>query len=423
MEPAAPRNDEATVRGSGSPAGLADRRGGPDASLEGEVASHTALGDQRSRAAWRPRGLDIAIALAAFGLTLGAITGEFDTGSYSRPLDALAVVVAALAAMPLLAVRRAPLAVFVLTGAAVAWANILGSTSDFGVGPAVALYFLAASPPATRPGRGLTALIIVGLLFVLYYTGHLDNGGTPWFVGALFWWGAWAIGERVRLRRESAAREAERNRRVAVAEERTRIARDLHDSAGHAISVILVQAGAARLLFERDPKRAHQALETIEEVARETLGEIDQLVRTLREEDGPVGVLDAVEPPPGLAALDRLIDRHRAAGLDVSVQIVGEGRPLAPGVDQAAYRILREALTNAVRHGAGSAAVEVSFGPRALELTVTNPTRSDRAPTGAGHGILGMRERAALLGGRLTADGGDGRFCVTAELPYSTQQP
>ena len=141
--------------------------------------------------------------------------------------------------------------------------------------------------------------------------------------GVLVWGGAWLAGDRTRLRRERMAeleeralraeREAERERRLAAAEERTRIARDLHDSAGHAINVILVHAGLGRLRTESDPEAAREAFETIEEVARETVGEIDQMVRALRE-DGTVA--EGVEPPPGLASLDGLIERHRAAGLD-----------------------------------------------------------------------------------------------------------
>ena len=119
------------------------------------------------------------------------------------------------------------------------------------------------------------------------------------------------------------------------------------DSAGHAINVILVQAGAARLLNKQDPERAQAALETIEEVARETLGEIDQLVGALREDDHPEETGGTVEPPLGLAALETLAERHRSAGLAVSVRTRGSQRPLPPGLDEAAYRILQEALTNA----------------------------------------------------------------------------
>jgi signal transduction histidine kinase len=199
-----------------------------------------------------------------------------------------------------------------------------------------------------------------------------------------------------------------------------RIARDLHDSAGHAINVILVQAGAARLLQERDPAGARAALLTVEEVARDTLGEIDHLVRALRD-DLPDG---EVEPPPGLAALDALAERYRVSGLSVEVTVDGESRPLSPAVDRAAYRILQEALTNAAWHGGGSAEVTIEFAPRALEIAVTNPTAlgpSER--DGGGRGIVGMRERAQLLGGTLVAGAANGSFRVHAHLPYGEARP
>ena len=217
-------------------------------------------------------------------------------------------------------------------------------------------------------------------------------------------------------------REAERERRLAAAEERTRIARDLHDSAGHAINVILVQAGAARLLQQRDPQAARTALETIEDVARETVGEIDRFVRVLRE-DGSDGGQGAVEPPPGLAALPALAERHRTAGLEVRVTVSGERRPLPPAVDQAAYRILQESLTNAARHGGGNATVRVTFASGALELAVDNLAPRGSASGEGGLGIVGMRERAALLGGTLEAGAENGAFRVAARLPYAAGEP
>jgi signal transduction histidine kinase len=218
-----------------------------------------------------------------------------------------------------------------------------------------------------------------------------------------------------------AEREAERERRLAAAEERGRIARDLHDSAGHAINTILVHAGMGRLQTKRDPESAREAFQTIEELARETVGEIDQMVRVLREDAPPSDGRAVVEPPPGLAALDGLVERHRAAGLDVTTTIRGDRRPLPPGVDRAAYRILQEALTNAARHGNGGAHVEVAFGPSALDVDVANSLSPDRATraTGGGHGIVGMRERAALLGGTLEAGARDGRFELHAHLPVA----
>ena len=215
-------------------------------------------------------------------------------------------------------------------------------------------------------------------------------------------------------RAQRAERELERERRLAAAEERTRIARDLHDSAGHAINVILVQAGAARLLQGRDPDAARAALKTIEDVARETIGEIDVLVRGLREDR------DAeVSRRPALPRSTRSLARHRAAGLAIDRLAPGTSRSSPRGVDQAAYRILQESLTNAARHGEGAARVELHFGdarPRADDHESGRRDRA-RATGGGGHGIVGMRERASLLGGTLDAAPGRRRFLVHARLP------
>jgi signal transduction histidine kinase len=211
-----------------------------------------------------------------------------------------------------------------------------------------------------------------------------------------------------------------RERRLAAAEERTRIARDLHDSAAHAINVILVQAGAARLLQERDPGAVRSALSTIEDVARETIGEIDQLVHGLRE-TGDIDEPSAVEPPAGLAALETIVQRYRASGLAIDVSVDGRIRPLPRGLDQAAYRIIQESLTNAARHGAGDAHVGVRFGDAVLELEISNSVSVSVWANGAGTGlgILGMRERASLLGGSLRAGRDHRGFSVRARLPYS----
>jgi signal transduction histidine kinase len=364
--------------------------------------------------------LDAGIAIAVLAFTL-LVLRQGDLGE--RDLDGVGAVLAALTALPLALRRVLPAPVFVLVTGATALLYGL----EFGLGPpvgfAIALYTLAESRDERRAPWYVPLLVLSAAVLLVPHLFRDDQ--LPELVfGAVIWAAARFAGDRARLRRERfealeerarrAEQEAARERRLAAAEERTRIARDLHDSAGHAINVILVQAGAARLLQERDPDGARRALETIEEVARDTLGEIEGMVRALRDE----GARPGVEPPPGLAALDTLAERHRGSGLDVTVRVDGARRQLPPVTDQAAYRILQEALTNAARHGRGSAAVEIGYGPKALEVEVTNPVAAAQAAPGGGNGLVGMRERAQLLGGSLETGARDGRFRVRALLPY-----
>jgi signal transduction histidine kinase len=374
----------------------------------------------------RQQVIDVGVAVAAFAGTLALmfVPESDEAHEPARDPDALGFVLAGLASLPLLGRRRAPVLVFVFVAVASAVLFLLGYPEGPPIGPTVALYFLALSRtegwPRTAPIIGLVAGLFA-LHITLFGIGRERFPGGELLLGTILWSGVWIAGDRTRLRRERIAaleeralraeREAERERRLAAAEERARIARDLHDSAGHAINVILVQAGAARLLQDQDPERAREALETVEEVARETLDEIDRLVGALRE-----GRSGDVEPPPGLAALDGLVERHRAAGLDVSVETRGSDQALARGADQAAFRILQEALTNAARHGSGSVEVDIAFGDSAVEITVTNPVANGAG--GEGHGLVGMRERAALLGGTLETATSNGHFHLRARLPY-----
>lgn len=359
---------------------------------------------------------DLLVALIAYGLTLVVLAGGHGT---NRHLDPLGSVLAAAACFPLLARRHSPLVVFALTAAASATLNGFGYELGLPFGPTVALFFVATDE-RTRSRIGRTAAVVLGMLAIHVGTSAIPNETFPTtaiLFGLLVWGGAWVIGDQVVHRRRRVARakeELQRERRLAVAEERTRIARDLHDSAAHAINVILVQAAAARLLQQEDPTGARDALTTIEDVARETVGEIDGLVRTLRE-DATNG---EPEPPTGLAALDTLIRRSRIAGLTSRVETTGSPRVLPAAVDQAAYRILQESLTNAARHGSGSAQVEIDYRENELALKVANPvSRHAHRIAGTGHGVVGMQERAALLGGRLEVTDLGERFIVRAHLP------
>jgi signal transduction histidine kinase len=389
------------------------------------MASHPAT-ESTGAAARNQLLLDAAIAVAVFAASLVLLSmGETDDGDSS--INAVEVLVTALASLPLVARRRAPLLVFVATGLASSVLRLIAEPAGPPLGPTLALYWVATSGEQTRARTRLT-LAVVGVLLAVHVaaSGLARDAfpGTELLFGVLVWSGVWLVGDRTRLRQERMAaleeraeraeREAERERRLAAAEERARIARDLHDSAGHAMNVILVQAGMGRLQSGQDPETARQTFATIEEVARETVGDIDQMVRVLR--DDPSRTDGAVEPPPGLAALDGLVARHRAAGVDVTTATRGERRPLPPAVDRGAYRILQEALTNAARHGDGSVRVELAFAPDLLEITVTNPLgRGDQ--NGGGHGLVGMRERAELLGGSLEAGPRDGSFELRARLP------
>jgi signal transduction histidine kinase len=371
----------------------------------------------------RIRPLDVGVALAAFGFAL-ALLLKGGVGPNETYGDALAFLLVALSTLPLVLWRTFPLGVYVLAMTASGVLTTLDSPNGPPVGGAVALFLLATVRTQVRASGATLATVIIGLFaahFVAFALSEDVFPTTELLLGSTLWAAAWFAGDRTRLRRERireleeratrAEREAERERRLAAAEERTRIARDLHDSAGHAINVILVHAGAARLLAERDPERSREALGTIETVARETLREIDALVRALREDD------EAVQPPTGLSAFDRLVQRHEDAGLAVDVSVRGESRPLGPAVDQAAYRILQESLTNALRHGNGPAAVALTYGDDALEIDVTNPSGGNGAVS-PGHGLVGMRERASLLGGSVDAETRNGVFGVRARLPY-----
>jgi signal transduction histidine kinase len=376
---------------------------------------------------------DAGAAALVLGLSLGVLAagGLGSPDPHARDLDWLGVLLASAAALPLLARRLAPLGVYAIIGAATLLLVVLDYPVDFPFGLVAALYGVAVRYGADpRPARRWSAMLVVvafPLATAAYAVG--ENQIDHLLTGLLFWAlalaGTWIVGDHIRMRRERigeleeqaarAERDAERERRLAAAEERTRIARELHDSAGHAVNVILVQAGAARLLHGRDAAGSQRAIATIEEVARATIGEIDRLVRALREDD------DA-PPPADPAALDELLDRHRGSGLDINASVHGTQHALSRNVAWATYRILQEALTNAARHGTGTADVAMCFDPAIVEITVTNPTRDDRSVHRVGgHGIVGMRERAMLLDGSLQATAERGTFRLHVRLPCRKQ--
>jgi signal transduction histidine kinase len=237
----------------------------------------------------------------------------------------------------------------------------------------------------------------------------------------------WLAAENVRARRayaqDAAERAAERDReqaRRASAEERVRIARELHDVIAHAMSIIAVRSGVARMVLDVRPDEAREALGIIEGTSRQALAEMRLLVGVLRDAD--TGDMKADRgPAPGLASLPWLVTHIGQADVPVSVRVEGEPRPLSPGVDLSAYRIIQEALTNVVRHAApATAELTLRYSPDEVMIEVTDNGQAhskSSSPGRAGHGIAGMQERVAVYGGKLVAEPTGSGFHVLARIP------
>lgn len=251
-----------------------------------------------------------------------------------------------------------------------------------------------------------------------------------WALMLVAGFGLWLAGSAVRNRQlradvlEERAQRLERERelsmRVALADERQRIARELHDVVAHSVSVMVVQAGAARTLLTRQPERSLEALLAVEGTGREALSELRRLLGLLTEPDAE----PSLAPQPGLDQLNRLVERVGQAGLPVDLRIEGTPRPLPPGLDLTAYRILQEALTNALKYAGGSQTqVRVTFDERELRLEVLDTGDGVATNgTGAGRGLLGMQQRVAVYGGQLeTGLRPEGGFAVRAFIPIPLQ--
>jgi signal transduction histidine kinase len=226
---------------------------------------------------------------------------------------------------------------------------------------------------------------------------------------------------RLNERLDAQARELERNRakreRAAVQAERTRIARELHDVVAHDVSVMLVQAQAARRIVPGDPERAREAIAAVETTGREALGELRRLLGVLRRGDEEL----ALAPQPSLGRVSTLVDRIRTAGVAVDLEIEGTPYALPPGLDAAAFRVVQEALANVLQHaGSGHADVRVAYGPAGVELRVRDDGRAAPGEVHDGDGLVGLRERVALYGGELrTGRRRAGGFELRARLPVA----
>jgi signal transduction histidine kinase len=295
--------------------------------------------------------------------------------------------------------------------------------TSFVIGVAmVSMYSVAAHSDLVKALLGFGALL--GLLTV----GTIIDGDS--FEDLLFvsiiCGGVWTAGRMVRSRRQLATALADKNvlleheqearAEQAVAEERTRIARELHDVVAHHVSVMVLQAGAERRVLGDEQPSTRDALETIEQTGRQALAEMRRLLGMLRKDDDEL----ALAPQPSMEHLELLVSQVREAGMPVELELEGEPAPLPPGVDLSAYRIVQEALTNALKHaGPARARVKVRYRRDELELEILDDGPGPGNGDGStGHGLVGMRERVSLFGGDLAAgQRREGGYAVRARLP------
>jgi signal transduction histidine kinase len=315
--------------------------------------------------------------------------------------------------LPLLARHRFPVAsILVVLGSLALEARLAqeGTTTLIAL-LAVLLAFALAGQLEPRTAVLTAAVGAVGISVVMSSNPGGPDAGDLFFglIVVLLPFGASFV---VAQRERHAARLRASRAAAAIEEERARIARDLHDVVGHALTVMTVQAGAARLRLEPEDHPVLEQVEAIEETGREALLEMRRLVGVLRDGDAPRG------PQPGLAALPPLLERLRSVGTSVELTITGEQGPLSPGVDLAAYRVVQEALTNVSKHaGPATATVTLTYGGDALSVEVSDDGAGVPVD-GSGHGLVGMRERVALYGGSLVAGPRpEGGFSVRATLP------
>jgi len=419
----------------------------------GAIAGAPAVPRRAVQRSW-VRGALPLLALALFAWSVATVwTSDSDVAGG----PAVGTLIAALVTLPLAGARRWPLptALLVCTGAGLDyWLG--GGLGQAWFAVLVAAYVLGERAGVAARTVGMVAVAALTLAVDvprLRDAAPLDEVLPGWFVlGAVYGLGRWVATRRVeqaRLRERALAAEADREEatRVAVAHERALIARELHDLVAHSLSVVVLQAQGGQRVVESDPAAARAALGTIEGLGREGMSELRRLLGIMGSDPDPAaagnagtdadpaaadapgsrgaGWNEATAPVPSLAGLPTLVERVGAAGLPVELSVEGlaSGRPLPAGLELTAYRIVQEALTNALRHaGPATAHARVVRGAGSLEVSVVDTGRGSGAASGerggAGRGLIGMRERAALFGGTLTAGPrAGGGFEVVARFP------
>jgi signal transduction histidine kinase len=387
-----------------------------------------------SRVRYLAREYWFELLIAALGIAamLELVIGRNSPGAPGTTLW-FAVPAVAVIVLPLFARRRFPFAApaaYWLLATALTFVDgllIPFMESLFPVGMASA--FLLGNLRDSRQAWTGLAIVLGGITTVVY---NIPGHATPElaFIPVNFGIG-WAAGLALRERAEQAeaaevrATQAEREReaaaRIAVAEERARIARELHDIVAHAVSVMVLQVGAVRHKLPDAPAEDRDALRSVERAGRTALAEMRRLLGAMRRDGDEAELV----PQPGLDGLDSLLHEIGRAGLPVELHVDGEPFPLPRGVDLSAYRIVQEGLTNALKHArATDADVTVRYRPDELEIEVRDNGHGSATSDGLGHGLVGVRERVKIYGGEMTAGAAtEGGFVLSTRLPLSDERP
>ena len=382
-----------------------------------------------------PLFADALLALAITAFAQVNLVYGLDNSTRYGPMPA--VVAATLMATSVLALRRlTPLATALIVAVAIAGPMLATPLTvtlwgDF-LPILVATFSVARHSERTRAFIGAAA-IVAGLVVVFLRNPESGTVGNIPFVavpGAACLVAGRVLRARARGQSEDRARaqqlEAEREEaiRAALGEERARIARELHDIVAHCVSVMVVQAGAAEDLLDRDPQQARAPLRSVQETGRQAVGELGRMLGLLRRERAQL----ALKPQPGTADVAELVDHMAEIGLPVELTVEGAARPLPPGVELTVYRVVQEALTNALKHAAPTTAhVRLRYDDQSVRVSVRDAGRAGGSggvdANRVGHGLIGMRERVGLYGGSLEAAGAPGGgFTVTARLPLEADQ-
>jgi len=383
----------------------------------------------RIRSVAREYWFELLIGLMAIAGMLELVIGR---DSPAAPTTTLwfAIPGVALLVLPLFARRRFPFAApaaYWLLAAALTFVDgqLIPFIGSLGVVGLATAFLLGNLRDPLKAGAGLV-IVLVGIVIVVYNIPGSQTASDLVFIPLRFVV-AWVAGYALRERAEQAeaaeerAAHAEREResaaRVAVAEERARIARELHDIVAHAVSVMVLQVGAVRHKLPDALAEDREALKSVERAGRTALAEMRRLLAAMRREGDEAELL----PQPGLDGLDTLLDEIGRAGLPVELHVDGTPFPLPRGLDLSAYRIVQEGLTNALKHAhASDADVTVRYRPDELEIEVRDNGDGSATSDGLGHGLIGVKERVKIYGGRMTAGtAADGGFVLSTRLPLS----